>query len=70
MKSTHETQAELVEADAELFFVPPYVGVSGWLGVRLDRGGDWEMIAGILEDGFRMVAPKRAIRALDEVSGG
>ncbi len=69
VKSTHETQAELVEADAELFFVPPYVGVSGWLGVRLDRGADWEMIAGILEAGYRMVAPKRAIRALDEATG-
>ena len=69
VKSTHEMQAELVETDDELFFVPPYVGVSGWLGVRLDRGADgpdWERVAAILEDGYRMVAPKRALRALDE----
>ena len=69
VKSTHEMQAELVETDDELFFVPPYVGVSGWLGVRLDRGADgpdWEMVAAILEDGYRIVAPKRALRALDE----
>jgi len=69
VKSTHEIQADLVETDDELFFVPPYVGVSGWVGVRLDRGADWQMIAGILEDGYRMVAPERAIRELDEPGG-
>ena len=31
-------QQLLVDADAEKFFVPPYVGHRGWLGVRLDRG--------------------------------
>ena len=31
-------QKMLVEADPERFFVPPYVGHRGWLGVRLDRG--------------------------------
>jgi hypothetical protein len=29
-------QQLLVEADPERFFVPPYVGHRGWLGVRLD----------------------------------
>ena len=29
-------QQMLVEADPERFFVPPYVGHRGWLGVRLD----------------------------------
>ena len=65
-KSTHEAQAELVEADPEIFFVPPYLGPSGWIGIRLDRGADWEMIASLLEEGYRSVAPKRALRALDE----
>ena len=35
------TQALLVEAEPERFFRPPYVGHRGWLGVRLDRGLDW-----------------------------
>src|SRR3954471_9049792 len=34
-------QRLLVEAAPERFFVPPYVGVRGWLGVRLDRRPDW-----------------------------
>ena len=30
-------QAELVDTEPERFYVPPYVGHRGWLGVRLDR---------------------------------
>ena len=46
----------LVGADPERFFVPPYVGHRGWLGVRLDRGLDSNEIAGILEDAYAEVA--------------
>lgn len=31
-------QDAFVASDPESYFVPPYVGPSGWLGVRLDRG--------------------------------
>ena len=51
-------QQLLVDADPERFFVPPYVGHRGWLGVRLDRGVDWEELAGIVEDAYCAVAPK------------
>lgn len=64
-KSSHEMQEQLVASDPDLFFVPPYVGPSGWLGVRLDRGVDWDLVADVLEQGYRMVAPKRAIARLD-----
>ena len=66
IKSDTDTQEGLVEANPDLFFVPPYVGPSGWLGVRLDRDAEWDVIAGLLEDGYRSVAPKRAIATLDE----
>ena len=59
-------QGELVDADPEIFFVPPYVGPSGWVGVRVDRKVDWKMIEALLEQGYRLVAPKRAIKQLDE----
>jgi len=59
-------QAMLVEADPEKFFVPPYVGHRGWLGVRLDRGLDWEELAGIAEDAYADVAPAKLVqRALE-----
>ena len=52
-------QKMLVEGDPERFFVPPYVGHRGWLGVRLDRGLDWNELAGIAEDAYAEVAPAR-----------
>jgi hypothetical protein len=64
-KASFEQQADLVELDPATFFVPPYVGPSGWLGVRLDREVDWEMVASLLEEGYRMVAPRRAVAKLD-----
>lgn len=57
-------QPSLVRADPERFFVPPYVGTRGWIGVRLDRGANWEQIADIIEDAYRKVAPKRLIERL------
>ncbi len=56
-------QGMLVEADPERFFVPPYVGHRGWLGVRLDRGLDWNELAGIVEDAYVEVAPPRLVEA-------
>jgi hypothetical protein len=56
-------QAMLVEADPERFFVPPYVGHRGWLGVRLDRGLDWNEVAGVAEDAYAEVAPARLVEA-------
>jgi hypothetical protein len=56
-------QQMLVEADPERFFVPPYVGHRGWLGLRLDRGVDWDELAGIAEDAFAEVAPPALVRS-------
>jgi hypothetical protein len=56
-------QAMLVGSDPERFFVPPYVGHRGWLGVRLDRGLAWEEIAGIAEDAYAEVAPASLVEA-------
>jgi hypothetical protein len=56
-------QQMLVEADPGRFFVPPYVGHRGWLGVRLDRGLDWDELTGIVEDAFAEVAPPKLVEA-------
>ena len=58
-------QADLAEREPERFFVPPYVGHRGWLGVRLDVDVDWDEIAGILEEAYRLVAPKTLVTQLD-----
>jgi hypothetical protein len=59
-------QKSLVDEEPERFFVPPYVGHRGWLGVRLDRELDWDEIAGIAADAYRCVAPKTLIAQLDD----
>jgi hypothetical protein len=56
-----EMQGMLVESDPERFFVPPYVGHRGWLGVRLDREVDWNELAGIAEDAWAEVAPPKLV---------
>lgn len=47
-------------------FVPPYVGPSGWVGVWLDGKIDWSELAGLLQDGYRMTAPKKLLALLKE----
>ncbi|HEV8630999.1 MAG TPA: MmcQ/YjbR family DNA-binding protein [Thermoanaerobaculia bacterium] len=58
-------QAALVAADPQRFFRPPYVGHRGWLGVRLEGSPDWDLVADLVEDAYRVVAPARLVRALD-----
>ena len=52
-------QEALVEANPEQFFVPPYVGHRGWVGVRIDRRPDWGVVAGLVEEAYRQIAPPR-----------
>ncbi|MDZ4827120.1 MAG: MmcQ/YjbR family DNA-binding protein [Actinomycetota bacterium] len=59
-------QDTLVDEEPDRFFVPPYVGTRGWLGVRLDRAVDWDEIVQIAEDAYRVVAPKTLVAQLDE----
>ena len=56
-------QKMLVDADPDRFFVPPYVGHRGWLGMRLDRELDWNELTGIAEDAYADVAPAKLVEA-------
>lgn len=52
-------QSTLVESDAEIYFIPPYVGHRGWIGMRLDRHAEWEEIANVIGDAYLSKAPKK-----------
>jgi hypothetical protein len=56
-------QRGLVDGAPEHYFVPPYVGHRGWVGVRLDRGLEWDAIAGAIEEAYIAVAPKALVDA-------
>jgi hypothetical protein len=51
-------QAAIVDTDPRRFFVPPYVGPRGWIGIRLDLRPNWAIVAALVEEGYRMVAPR------------
>jgi predicted DNA-binding protein (MmcQ/YjbR family) len=53
-------QEILVNSDPKRFFVPPYMGKSGWVGVRIDYKVKWDELAAILKDGYEMSTPKKS----------
>jgi predicted DNA-binding protein (MmcQ/YjbR family) len=57
-------QEALIESDPERFFRPPYVGVNGWIGVVLDTKPDWGVVAGLVEQAYRLVAARRLVAKL------
>jgi hypothetical protein len=56
-------QGLLVEAAPDKFFIPPYRGPLGWIGVRLDNTEDDE-IATHVRAAYRMAAPKKLLARL------
>jgi predicted DNA-binding protein (MmcQ/YjbR family) len=53
------------------FFLPPYVGGKGWVGLRLQSVGeatkpDWDEVAELIATSYRLIAPKRLSALLDD----
>lgn len=69
-KGAPGVQQALVAAEPERFFVPAYVGSKGWVGARLDVSQDWDEIAELIRDSYRMVAPRRLAALADEREQG
>ena len=66
LKSSCPVQGLLVAGDPEQFFVPPYVGHKGWVGVYLDgRSVDWQAVASLIRESYCWIAPKRLAASLD-----
>lgn len=64
-KAPRGSQEVLIATDSERFFVPPYVGHHGWIGIWLDMELDWSFVVDLIEDSYRMTAPKRLIQTID-----
>jgi predicted DNA-binding protein (MmcQ/YjbR family) len=65
-KATPGVQNALVGSDPARFFVPPYVGHHGWVGIYLDVEVDWDEVADLIDESYRMTAPKRLTALLDQ----
>lgn len=57
-------QEMLVQSEPDRYFVPPYVGVKGWIGIVLDRVGDAELREQIVQS-YVMVAPKKLAASVE-----
>ena len=55
-------QAALIEADPARFWRPPYVGHRGWVAIVVDDEPPWDMIASLVAEAYRLVAPARVRR--------
>jgi predicted DNA-binding protein (MmcQ/YjbR family) len=64
-KAPPGSQMVLVGADPDRFFVPPYVGHKGWIGMRLDNEPDWSEVAEVVRRSYRLIAPKRLASLLE-----
>jgi predicted DNA-binding protein (MmcQ/YjbR family) len=59
VKAPAMVQEILVHSDPKRFFVPPYMGKKGWVGVRIDYKVKWDQTEAILKDGYLMSAPTK-----------
>lgn len=69
VKATPVNQGLMLKHAPDRFFFPAYVGKSGWIGVWLDKGTDWAELGGLLEDAFRMTAPKPRVARVKPSKG-
>ena len=65
MKGAPGVQQALVSASPETYFVPKYVGHIGWFGVNLQSDLDWDELSELIEESYRLIAPKKLVAQLD-----
>jgi predicted DNA-binding protein (MmcQ/YjbR family) len=53
------TREIIIGSDPARFFVPPYFGAKGWIGVGLDEAADWEEVEAFVRRSYRLIAQKR-----------
>lgn len=65
IKAAAGNQSLMLQFAPQRFFVPPYVGPSGWVGVWLDEVVQWAELEELLRDAYLLTAPKRVAARLD-----
>ena len=66
LKAPEGAQSILVECRPDRFFVPPYVGPKGWVGLYLDVPRlEWDEVAALVKQSYRLIAPNRLVTQID-----
>lgn len=63
-KSVADQRDMLLLSAPLLFFIPPYVGSRGWIGMRLDTEPDWREVESIVRQSYCLIAPKKLSREI------
>jgi predicted DNA-binding protein (MmcQ/YjbR family) len=63
IKADRESQALLIRKGP--WYRTPYIGQHGWVTIDAPLQHDWSEIAELMEDGYRLAAPRRLLRELD-----
>jgi predicted DNA-binding protein (MmcQ/YjbR family) len=66
LRSPSGVQRLYTELNSAAYFVPPYVGPRGWLGVELNKGLDWNEIAARIREAYLNAAPATLAANVDE----
>jgi predicted DNA-binding protein (MmcQ/YjbR family) len=56
------------QMEPEYYFVPPYVGPKGWLGIDLNRSPDWDTVVNRVREAWEYTAPPGARNQLGETA--
>jgi len=59
-------QQILIANDPERFWRPPYLGHRGWVAVVLDTRPKWNLVADLVEQGYRLVASPNLVAKLEQ----
>jgi predicted DNA-binding protein (MmcQ/YjbR family) len=59
-------QAAFTKMNSKVYFVPPYVGPRGWLGIELDKGLAWKAVREHVRDAYEAVAPAELVNAIEK----
>jgi hypothetical protein len=60
------SQDHYSKSEPKHFFVPPYVGPRGWLGVHLNKGLSWQRVAALVRQAYEKVAPRALAESIGE----
>ena len=66
LNSPSGSQDHYVKSEPRHFFVPPYVGPGGWLGVHLNKGLAWDRVVALVRQAYQKVAPPALARSMGE----
>jgi predicted DNA-binding protein (MmcQ/YjbR family) len=58
IKATPINQSFIIAGNPKRYFLPPYVGTSGWFGAKLEGRVNWTQIADLLRDAYDLTVTK------------